>query len=88
MAFCISRSLIQSSSPFKRHFTRQLSWIAGASCRALGAKDPGVQPCHTHGTALLVQRGFGHEVETGVAKVFDWLSQYLSHPADGGKVLA
>ena len=48
---------------------------------------PGVL-AHTNGIALLAQRGFGHEVETGAAKVFDWLSEYLSHPADGGKVLA
>ena len=49
--------------------------------------SPGVL-AHTNGIALLAQRGFGGDVEAGAAKVFDWLSQYLSHPADGGKVLA
>ena len=49
--------------------------------------SPGVL-AHTNGIALLAQRGFGRDVETGAAKVFDWLSEYLSHPADGGKVLA
>ena len=47
---------------------------------------PGVL-AHTNGIAMLAQRGFGHEVETGAAKVFDWLSEYLSYPAVGATVL-
>lgn len=48
---------------------------------------PGVL-AYPNGIILLAQRGFVHQVEAGAAKVFDSLSQYLSHPADGGKVLA
>ena len=43
---------------------------------------------HTNGIALLSQRGFGEEVETNAGKVFDWLSEYLAHPADCSAVLA
>ncbi len=43
---------------------------------------------HTNGIALLSQRGFGTEVEAGAAKVFEWLSGYLAHPADAPQVLA
>ena len=42
---------------------------------------------HTNGIALLSQRGFGSQVETGAGKVFDWLSAYLAHPADCSEVL-
>ena len=43
---------------------------------------------HTNGIALLSQRGFGAEVEANAGKVFDWLSEYLAHPADCSAVLA
>ena len=43
---------------------------------------------HTNGIALLSQRGFGGDVEANAAKVFDWLSAYLAHPADCSAVLA
>ena len=43
---------------------------------------------HTNGIALLSQRGFGEEVEANAGKVFDWLSEYLAHPADCSAVLA
>jgi hypothetical protein len=42
---------------------------------------------HTNGIALLAERGFGAEVETGAAKVFDWLSSYLAEPVGGCEVL-
>ncbi len=42
---------------------------------------------HTNGIALLAERGFGAEVETGAAKVFDWLSSYLAEPVGGSEVL-
>lgn len=61
-------------------------------CVAKGANGmlslaPGVL-AHTNGIALLSQRGFGAAVEGNAGKVFDWLSAYLAHPADSGKVLA
>ena len=49
--------------------------------------SPGVL-AHTNGIALLSQRGFGGDVEANAAKVFDWLSTYLAHPADCSAVLA
>ncbi|MES2128827.1 MAG: DNA mismatch repair protein MutS [Pseudomonadota bacterium] len=44
---------------------------------------PGVL-AHTNGVALLAQHGFGMAIEGKAAQVFDWLGNYLAHPADGG----
>jgi len=48
--------------------------------------SPGVL-AHTNGIALLAQRGFGAGIEGNAARVFDWLSGYLAHPADSAQVL-
>ena len=42
---------------------------------------------HTNGIAMLAQRGFGPAIEANAAKVADWLSAYLAHPADCSAVL-
>jgi hypothetical protein len=40
-----------------------------------------------NGIALLATRGFGTEIEAKAARVHDWLSAYLIHPADCAEVL-
>lgn len=57
----------------------------GGDVRRL-ALVPGVL-AHTNGIALLAARGFGARIEGNAAKVFDWLSGYLAHPASCGHVL-
>jgi hypothetical protein len=42
----------------------------------------------TNGITLLAARGFGPAIETKAARVFDWLSGHLSHPATVPPVLA
>jgi DNA mismatch repair ATPase MutS len=42
----------------------------------------------TNGIALLSSRGFGPAIESKAARVFDWLSGHLSHPAQVPRVLA
>ena len=42
----------------------------------------------TNGIALLSARGFDPAIETKAARVFDWLSRHMSHPAEAPRVLA
>jgi hypothetical protein len=88
---CWRHGLVMVSShnlvlaPLLAHRLAPLCVARGAGALALSS---GVL-AHTNGIALLAQRGFGGQVEAnGAGKVFDWLSAYLAHPADGARVLS
>lgn len=48
---------------------------------------PGVL-AQTNGIALLAARGFGREIEANAGRVFDWLHDYMAHPAECGQILS
>ena len=66
---------------------RLAPWCVAIDAGGKLALRPGVL-AHTNGIALLAERDFGGAVQANAGKVFDWLSQYLAHPADGARVLA
>ena len=83
MIFVSSHNLVLAS--LLAH--RLAPWCVALDEGGALALRPGVL-AHTNGIALLAERDFGGAVQANAGKVFDWLSGYLAHPADGARILA